>query len=79
MINNWNSETVRRPHTIGVRQIYIYFKRYIVARKEREDRQEGVLVLVKDNLNFQKLLVDDGPFRQYVMKKDSVRNTVPCY
>lgn len=46
-------------------------KGYEIARKERENNEDGrSTLLVKDNLRFQKIL-ENGPFKQCIIGKVS--------
>lgn len=51
----------------------------MVARKDRENRAVGLVLLDGDIQQFQELLVDDGPFRQIFMENVTKKDLYNCF
>lgn len=54
--------------TKDMKSLQISPERYMIAGKEKEDKGWGLVLLVRNNLKFQKILVD-GQFKEYIIVK----------
>lgn len=49
----------------------------MVARRERNYRGRGLALLIQENINFQKMLMD-GPFKESIMESIIVGKDLHC-